>query len=77
MGFAKIIMTLWVRWKKPIESLIELDPEDLKDAQDTEGDTDDKGRTASSVNPGPPEMDVPEKQEMKKSRPVIKNKLSE
>ena len=77
MGFAKIIMTLWVRWKKPIESLIELDPEDLKDAQDTEGDTDDKGRTASSVNPSPPEMDVPEKQEMKKSRPAIKNKLSE
>ena len=77
MGFAKIIMTLWVRWKKPIESLIELDPEDLKDAQDTEGDTDDKGRTASSVNPSTPEMDVSEKQEMKKSRPVIKNKLSE
>ena len=30
MGSAKIIMTLWVRWKKPIEPLIELDPEDAK-----------------------------------------------
>ena len=28
-------MTLWVRWKKSIEPLIELDPENLKDAQDT------------------------------------------
>ena len=34
MGSAKIIMTLWVRWKKPIKPLIELDPEDLEDAQD-------------------------------------------
>ena len=31
---AKIIMTLWVTWKKPVEPLIELDPEDLEDAQD-------------------------------------------
>ena len=31
---AKIIMTLWVRWKKPIISLIELDPEDAKNTQD-------------------------------------------
>ena len=30
MGSAKIIMTLYVRWKKPIEQLIELDPEDTK-----------------------------------------------
>ena len=44
MGSAKIIMTLWVRWKKFIEPLIELDPENLKDAQDTEGNADDKGR---------------------------------
>ena len=28
MGSAKIIMTLWVRWKKRIMPLIELDPED-------------------------------------------------
>ena len=34
MGSAKIIMTLWVRRKKPIKPLIELDPEDLEDAQD-------------------------------------------
>ena len=33
-GSAKIIMTLWVRWKKPIISLIELDPEDAKNTQD-------------------------------------------
>ena len=30
MGSAKIIMTLWVRWKKPIMPLIELVPEDAK-----------------------------------------------
>ena len=30
MGSAKIIMTLWGRWKKPIEPLIELDTEDAK-----------------------------------------------
>ena len=34
MGPAKIIMTLWVRWKKPIMPLIELDLEDAKNAQD-------------------------------------------
>ena len=34
MGPAKIIMTLWVRWKKRIMPLIELDPEDAKNAQD-------------------------------------------
>ena len=28
MGSAKIIMTVWAIWKKPITSLIELDPED-------------------------------------------------
>ena len=34
MGSAKIIMTLWVRWKKRIMPLIELDPEDVTNAQD-------------------------------------------
>ena len=35
MGSAKIIMILWVRWKKPIEQpLIELDPEGAKNAQE-------------------------------------------
>ena len=33
LGFAKIIMTLWIIWKKPIMPLIELDPEDAKNAQ--------------------------------------------
>ena len=34
MGAAKIIMTQWVIWKKRIEPLIELDPENAKNAQD-------------------------------------------
>ena len=33
MGSAKIIMTLWVRWKKRTMPLIELDLEDAKNAQ--------------------------------------------
>ena len=33
MGSAKIIMTLWIIWKKPIKLLIKLDPEDAKNAQ--------------------------------------------
>ena len=53
MGSAKIIMTLWVRWKKSIEPLIELDPENLKDAQDTEGNAGDKGRPPP---PPPPSL---------------------
>ena len=32
MGSAKVIMTLWVRWKERIMPLIELDPEDAKNA---------------------------------------------
>ena len=32
LGSAKIIMTLWVIWKKPIKPIIELDPEDAKNA---------------------------------------------
>ena len=39
MGSAKIIMTLWVVWKKPIKLLIKLDPEDAKNAQDLDDDT--------------------------------------
>ena len=68
MGFAKIIMTLWVTWKKPIGPLVELDPEDLEDV--------DKGRSASPVNPSHQEMDECEKEEMKKGRLVVKNKLN-
>ena len=36
MGSAKVIMTLWVRWKKPIVSLIDLNPEEFKNSQDIE-----------------------------------------
>ena len=36
VGSAEIIMTLWVRWKKRIMPLIELDPEDAKNAQNLE-----------------------------------------
>ena len=57
MGFTKIIMTLWVRWKKPIEPLIELHPEDLEGAQDIEGNTGDNGRPAPPVNPNPRETE--------------------
>ena len=40
MGSAKIIMTLWVIWKKLKEQpLIELDPEDAKNAQDLDDGT--------------------------------------
>ena len=39
MGSAKIIMTLWVRWKKRIMPLIELDPEDAKNAQELDDGT--------------------------------------
>ena len=41
MGSKKIIMTLWVRWKKPVMPFIELDPEVAKNAQDLDGITDD------------------------------------
>ena len=39
MGSAKIIMTLWVRWKKRIMPLIELGPENVKNAQDLDDGT--------------------------------------
>ena len=39
MGSAKVIMTLWVRWKKRIMPLIELDPEDAKNAQNPDDGT--------------------------------------
>ena len=38
MGSVKIIMALWVVWKKPIKLLIKLDPEDAKNAQDLDDD---------------------------------------
>ena len=71
MGSAKIIMTLWVIWKKPIKPLIELDLEDLENAQDIGGNVGDKGKPALPVS------NEFEKEEMKKSRPVVKNKLNE
>ena len=66
MGSTKILMTLWVRWKKPRERPIELDPEDLEDAQDIGGKADDKRRPGPSIKPNPKEMDEPEKEEIKK-----------
>ena len=39
MGSTKIIMTLRVIWKKCIMSLIELGPEDAKNAQDLDDGT--------------------------------------
>ena len=77
MGSAKIIMTLWVIWKKPIKPLIELDPEDLEDAQDIRGNASDKERPASPVRTSPQEIDEFEEEKMKKSRPVVKNNLNE
>ena len=77
MGPAKIIMTLWVIWKKPIKPLIELDPEDLEDAQDIGENAGDEERRASLVSTGHQEIDKFEKEEMKKSRPGVKNKLKE
>ena len=75
MSSTKTIMTIWVRWKKPIEPLIELNPEYLEDAKDTERNAVDKGRPRSLVNPSLQEMDEPEKEEIiiyRKSRPVVK-----
>ena len=45
MRSAKIIMTLWVRWKKPIMPLIKLDPEDAENAQDLDRSTGDNYTT--------------------------------
>ena len=39
IGSAKVMMTLWVRWKKRIMPLIKLDPEDAKNAQDLDDGT--------------------------------------
>ena len=73
IGSAKIIMALWVKWKKLIEPLIELDPEDLEDVQDTEGNAGDMGRPTPPISPNPQEVDEFKKEEMKKSRLVVKN----
>ena len=72
MGSTKIIMTLWVIWKKPVKLFIV--PEDLEDAQDT--GVNDKGRPAPLVSPNSQEMNEFEKDEMKKSRSLVKNKLN-
>ena len=57
MGSAKIIMTLWVIWKKPIKLLIELDSEDLEGAQEIGGNVGDKRRPAPLVSTSPQEID--------------------
>ena len=41
MESAKIIMTLLVRWKKPVKLANTLDPEDVEGAQDIRGNTSD------------------------------------
>ena len=41
MQSAKVIITLWVRWKKPVKLAVTLDPEDEEDAQDAGCDTGD------------------------------------
>ena len=66
MRSPKIIMTLLAIWRKPIKLLIDLDPEDLEDIGD-------KVRPVTPMSASPQEID----EEMKKSRPVIKNKLNE
>ena len=67
MVSAKIMMTLWVIWKKPINLIIDYeDPEDLEDV-------DVKVRPATLMSTIPQKID----EEMKKSRPVVKNKLHE
>ena len=77
MGFAKIIMTLWLSWKKPIKLLIELDPEDLEDAQDIGDNAGDKERPEPPASTSLQGSDEFEKEEMKKSRSLAKNKLTE
>ena len=39
MQSTKVIVTLWVRWKKPVKSTITIDPEDVEDDRDVEGNT--------------------------------------
>ena len=41
MGSAKIIMTLWVRWKKPVKLATTLDSKDVEGVQDIGGNTGD------------------------------------
>ena len=72
MGSEKIIMTLWVRWKKPIKPFIKLDPDDLENVQDTEGNASDKGRPVIPVNPKPQKKDAFEKEVMNKSKSMVK-----
>ena len=65
IGSAKIIMTLWVRWKKPIKLLVDLDPEDLEDAQGTGVNSGDKRGPDPHLSTNPQEKEE------------VKNKLNE
>ena len=69
MGSAKIIMTLWVRQKKPIKPLIELDPQDLEDAGHKE--------TSAPLSPAHHSISPQGIEEIKESRSVVKSKLNE
>ena len=52
MRSAKIFKTLWVIWKNCIKLLIDLDLQDLEDAQDTGVNAGDKGRSAPPMEHG-------------------------
>ena len=39
MQSTKVIMTLWVRWKKPVKSALTLESENVEDTKDIEGNT--------------------------------------
>ena len=41
MQSAKVIVTVWLRWKKSVKLAITLDPKDVEGAQDIEGNTGD------------------------------------
>ena len=66
MGSAKIILTLHVIWKKPIKLLVDLNPENLEDAQGMRVSFGDKGRHAPPMSTSPQEIDE-----------EVKNKLNE
>ena len=52
MGSAKIFKTLWVIWKNCIKLLIDLDLQDLEDAQDTGANAGDKERSVPPTEQG-------------------------
>ena len=51
MQSTNLIMTLSVRWKNPLKSAITLDPDDVEDAKDVDGNTNDS-YTVESIYSG-------------------------